>query len=109
MNLANLAKYREKGLMMTLLIVKQFCTQPLRVLHCPLLRPCLVQDITKDESVQRSFISKIIRLQEMNYWERLRQLRLDSLQRRRERDTIIHLWNVNKGLSHTDLDLKNLL
>ena len=65
---------------------------------CPLWSPYL-------ESVQRSFTSKIMGLQEMNYWERLKQLRLYSLQRRRERYTIIHLWKVYKGLSPNDLDL----
>jgi len=72
---------------------------------CPLWSPHLVQDITKLESVQRSFTSKIMGLQEKNYWERLQHLRLYSLQRRRERYTIIHLWKVYKGLSPNDLGL----
>ena len=95
-------KSRHKDLMMTL--YNSFVRSRLEYC-CPLWSPYLVQDITKLESVQRSFTSKIMGLQEMNYWERLRQLRLYSLQRRRERYTIIHLWKVYKGLSPNDLDL----
>ena len=62
-------KSRQKDLMMTLF--NSFVRSRLEYC-CPLWSPYLVQEITKLESVQRSFTSKIMGLQEMNYWERLR-------------------------------------
>ena len=42
----------------------------------------------------RTFTSKIYGIQHLNYWQRLKALDLMSLQRRRERYLIIHMWKV---------------
>ena len=65
---------------------------------CPLWSPSSVGQISSIESVQRSFTSKILGLEDLNYWERLKELRLFSLQRRRERYSIILMWQIQKGL-----------
>ena len=44
--------------------------------------------------MQRTFTSKIDGIQHLNYWQRLKALDLMSLQRRRERYLIIHMWKV---------------
>ena len=50
------------------------------------------------ESVQRSFVAKI-EAAGTNYWDRLSNLGIMSLQRRRERYSIIHCWKILHGLA----------
>ena len=53
--------------------------------YCSLLwNPQNIEDIELIEGVQRSFTSKISGVNHLNYWDRLKQLNLMSLQRRRE-------------------------
>jgi len=95
-------KSRSKELMLTLYnsLVRsrlEYC--------CPLWSPYLKQHITKIESVQRSYTAKIAGLKDLSYWDRLKSLRLYSLQRRRERYIIIQIWKIWKGLIPNDLEL----
>ena len=71
----------------------------------PLWSPHLVNHISKLEAVQRTVTSKIRGLENYNYWERLQQLNIPSLQRRRERYQIIHIWKIAVGLIPNDLGL----
>ena len=43
---------------------------------------------------------------ELNYWDRLRQLSLMSLQRRRERYIILHMWKVLHSTTSNDLNIE---
>ena len=61
---------------------------------CPLWHTNKVEDIIKIESIQRTFTSKIEGYSDFTYWERLIHLRLMSLQRRRERYILLHLFKV---------------
>ena len=61
---------------------------------CPVWNPTKVTEIQKLENVQRSFTNKISGCRELHYWERLKKLKLMSLQRRRERYCIIHVWKI---------------
>ena len=61
---------------------------------CPLWNPHTVRDIQQLESVQRTFTSKIAGYQDKNYWQRLKALKLMSLQRRRERYIILQMWKI---------------
>ena len=70
----------------------------------PLWNPSKISDIQELESVQKTFTSKIHGLQHLHYWERLQQLSLMSLQRRRERYIILHMWKILNG--HTNNDIK---
>ena len=72
---------------------------------CPLWNTNRVADINLIAGVQRSFTSKIWGSQNFNYWERLSSLNLMSLQRRRERYIIIHMWKVLRVVVPNDLGL----
>lgn len=65
---------------------------------CQLWSPTTIGEIEKLESVQRTFTSKIRSLSGKNYWERLKHLKLYSLQRRRERYQILYTWKMLEGL-----------
>ena len=57
----------------------------------PLWSQTAVSDILKLEKVQRVFTSKVNGCRDLPYCERLKCLRIQSLQRRRERYIIIHI------------------
>ena len=56
--------------------------------------------INQLESVQRHLVDRIkdIKLQELNYWEKLKELKLYSQERRRERYQICFIWKLSQGL-----------
>ena len=60
----------------------------------PVWNPARIIDIQKLETVQRSFTRKVLGCSEITYWERLKKLGIMSLQRRRERYCIIHVWKI---------------
>ena len=64
---------------------------------CPLWHPSRVSDIELLESVQREFTRKINGCQSLSYWQRLKELDLFSLQRRRERYILICMWRILHG------------
>ena len=66
---------------------------PLIEYCCQLWNPWKPKDIQAIEAIQRTFTCKITEVQHLNYWERLHELKLYSLQRRRERYIIIYIWN----------------
>ena len=51
------------------------------------------------ESVQRSFTRKIEGLHLLEYHERLQELKLYSLERRRDRYVVIYIWRIINGFS----------
>ena len=61
---------------------------------CEVWSPHQIQDIVKVEQLQRSFTHRISGMKDHNYWERLEILKIMSLQRRREKIIIIHLWKI---------------
>ena len=56
--------------------------------------------INKLEAVQRHLVSKIkdSKLEGLNYWEKLGELKLYSQERRRERYQVIFLWKISQGM-----------
>ena len=74
--------------------------------NCPVWNPSLMQDIKKLESTQRAFTRYISGCQGLLYWDRLKKLGLMSLQRRRERYVILHLWKIWQGAVPNDLDIQ---
>ena len=72
----------------------------------PLWNPVKIFVIQELESVQKVFTSKISGTTELNYWDRLRQLSLMSLQRRRERYIILHMWKVLHSTTSNDLNIE---
>ena len=73
---------------------------------CPLWNPKKVTDIQLLEGVQRTFTSRICSVKHLNYWDRLKSLKLMSLQRRRERYIILQMWKVLNNACPNDLDIK---
>ena len=76
-----------------------------KMLVLPILEYCSVlwspQDvgsIQKLDEIQRSFIRKISNDADSDYWKRLKQFKLYSLERRRERYRIMYVWKVLEGL-----------
>ena len=73
---------------------------------CPLWDPQKVQDIQEIEEIQRHFTRRIAGCQDMDYWQRLKHLNPQSLQRRRERYSLIHMWKTNQKLVPNDLNIQ---
>ena len=72
---------------------------------CPLWDPSSLSDIKKLEQVQRMFTSKVQGCKDMSYWDRLKHLQLQSLQRRRERYILIHTWKILNDLTNNDVGI----
>ena len=73
---------------------------------CPVWDPPKITDIQAIETVQRQFTRRISGLKDLDYWERLKKLKIMSLQRRRERYSIIQVWKILNGLSPNSTDMK---
>ena len=72
----------------------------------PLWSPFQRRHLMQIEAIQRTVTSRIAGLEKLNYWERLQHLKISSLQRRRERFQIIHIWKIAKELIPNDLNLQ---
>ena len=68
-----------------MLILLKSLVIPLLEYCCQLWNPWKAKDIQAIEAIQRTFTYKITEIQHLNYWERLHELKLYTLQRRRER------------------------
>ena len=68
--------------------------------------PHQIQEILKVEQIQRSFTSRIAGMQNSNYWERLYKLGIMSLQRRREKIIILHVWKIRHGFYPNSINLE---
>ena len=60
--------------------------------------PHLASDINRIEDVQRKYTASISGMENLNYRERLKTLKLNSQERRRDRYAIIFIWKVSMGL-----------
>ena len=72
---------------------------------CPLWNPADIASIQAIESVQQHFTKRISGFQHLHYYDRLRYLQLQSLQRRRERYIIIYMWKIRHSLCPNDLQI----
>ena len=64
-----------------------------RLEYCSLVwNPWKKEDIDKLERVQKNFTSKIEGLEKLNYHQRLKRLKMYSMERRRERYLVINAW-----------------
>ena len=73
---------------------------------CPLWNPLKISDIQELESVQKAFTARISGMRDLHYWDRLVHLSLMSLQRRRERFIILHMWKILNGKTSNDLNIQ---
>ena len=58
------------------------------------------------EAIQRTYTANITEVQHLSYWDRLKALNLMSLQRRRERYILIHVYKILHGLAPNDLEMQ---
>ncbi len=65
---------------------------------CQLWSPVKKSQIRLIEDLQRKFTKHIVGMKSLSYAERLRTLKLYSLQRRRDRYTAIYMWKISEGL-----------
>ena len=109
-NAANFASWllrtfctREKYVM--LLLLKTYIIPRLEYAS-PVWNPHKITEIQQLESVQRSFTSKIQGMEDIDYWERLKRLRLFSIHCHRERFVIIHTHKIYLQLAPNDVNLQ---
>ena len=88
---------RGRSVMLTLL---KSLVQPKLDYCSQLWSPADQTSINKIESVQKHLVDRIKdrRLDGLSYWERLKELRLYSQERRRERYQVIFLWKISQGM-----------
>ena len=72
---------------------------PLLEYCCALWSPGAIGMIRRLESVQRTFTVRVHGMSQLDYWERLQELNMYSLERRRERYAIIYVWKILQGLT----------
>ena len=78
-----------------------------RLEYCsPVWNPADISGIQKIENIQRSFLRKITSLHNLDYWDRLKKLNIMSLQRRRERYCIIHVWKIINDHAPNDINMQ---
>ena len=56
--------------------------------------------------MQRTFTARIRNISCLNYWERKKSPKLASLQRRRYRYILLHMWKTLHGICPNDLQIK---
>ena len=74
---------------------------------CPLWDPPKIGDIQLIKNIQKQFTRKISGMSGLDYWERLERLKLLSLQRRRERYAIIHVWKMLNDMVPNSIGLES--
>ena len=91
-----LSVFRDRSTLVMMTLYKTMVRSKLEYC-CPVWNPVKITDIQKLENVQWSFTRKFQGCHDLSYWERLKKLKLMSLQRRRERYCIIHVWKILNG------------
>ncbi len=72
----------------------------------PLWHPSKISDIQELESVQKAFSARITGMSDLHYWDRLQRLSLMSLQRRRERFILLHMWKILHHHTSNDINVQ---
>ena len=72
---------------------------------CTVWDPYKVSHINSIEQVQRAFTKRIKHMKDFDYWQRLKILNIMSLQRRREKLTILFIWKLKHNLVPNVVDL----
>ena len=79
-----------------------------RLEYCSIVwSPTSQEFINKIERIQKSFTAKIDGMENKDYHQRLKELKLYSLERRRERYMIIYAWEMLEGRRENLLKLRS--
>ena len=100
-----LGAFRDRSILTMVTLFKSLVRSKLEYC-CPLWNPSKISDIQTIENVQKQFTRKICGMSNLDYWERLKELKLLSLQRRRERYTIIHTWKILNDKAPNNIGMK---
>ena len=73
---------------------------------CVVWSPTAQTEINEIERIQKTFTKKLDGMENLNYHERLKELKLYSLERRRERYMIIYAWQQIEGIKNNILQLQ---
>ena len=73
---------------------------------CEIWAPHTIKNIVAIEQIQRGFTNKIFSVKHLNYWDRLVELKMLSLQRRRERIIIITAWKIKNNITPNTINLQ---
>ena len=68
--------------------------RPLLEYCCVVWNPTKLSEIAFIEGIQRTATFKVSEISDLNYWDRLKRMKLMSLQRRRERYMIIYMYKI---------------
>ena len=79
--------------------------RPILEYNCEIWNPYKITDIIQIEKIQRTFTYKITGVQDLNYWERLTNLKLLSLQRRREKIILTIIWKIKNNILPNSINL----
>ena len=94
---------RNKELMM--MLFKSYIRS--RLEYCSIVwSPTVQAEINEIERIQKAFTKKLEGMENLNYFERLKELKLYSLERRRERYMIIYAWQQIEGIKRNVLQLQ---
>ena len=66
---------------------------------CQLWTPTSLGQIRKIEAVQRTFTARLVNMETLDYWQRLKKLGLYSLERRRERYLALYMYKILNGMT----------
>ena len=94
---------RDKNFMITLFIS---LVRPILEYGCEIWCPYKLKDILAIEQIQRNFTSRITSIKDLNYYERMKELNVMSLQRRREKLILLHIWKIKNNIYPNSIDIK---
>ena len=79
---------------------------PLLEYCCQLWSPWRAGEKQSLEAIQRSFTNRISAIKHLDYWERLRELDMYSLERRRERYAILYIYKILSGKAVNNINIQ---
>lgn len=100
-----LRTFRTRDIVPILTLYKSLVV-PLLEYCCQLSSPWKSGEKQLLESVQRSFTNKISEVKHLDYWGRLKPLKLFSLERRRDRYAILYIYKILHGMTTNNINIR---
>ena len=99
-----LSVFADRSIPIMLTLLKSM-VRPTTEYCCPVWSPTKITEIRSIENVQQEFTRRISGFKKFDYWQRLTKLRILSLQRRRERYMIIHVWKMYQSIAPNNIGM----